>query len=379
LKYLKSTGTDGFKSKGVESLQASYQTIVSRKLRNPSGAYSELNNNVASIETTAFVAKFLGFTKEWIEVDDSNLVDALNFLKKKQDRTGKFEELTGEASDDNEKSEVALTAIVAVAFLENEAYMERFKQVITKALSFIDGKFDATSEGFDLSVAAYALALGKHESAKKFSDKLMKLKQGSEEEEEYWTGGSDTENIETASYALLALAQLEEVAEGRKILNWLISKRSSGGGFIPSKANVIGLQALAEVTEHVYSRNFNLKVIFDERIEVKVLNNNAKEVQNVAINSNEGVSVQLEGTGVAFVQVWQKYLPKNESIESSEYEVSATPTLRGNKMSLRVCVKYTGPGSKSKPTIAEIALPTGYEFNSKVSHGINEMNRFRNK
>lgn len=283
------------KAKGLRSLDMAHQFILSKKLSN--GAYSEWSDQIPNIETTALVAKFLSIVKDWKEINDQDISQALLYLKGQQKRDGKYANNEGAIEDENRiRDEVALTAFTVISFLDNKPYVERHKQAINKALSFINGKFTQIRDSYALSIATYALALGKHESASQFLNELM-TKAVEKGDKTSWEGSS---NVETAAYAVLSFVELERPVEAKNIIAWLLTQRSQTGGFSTPKETVVGLQAIAEIAKTLHSNDFDMNVYFlyepNQVTGFAINNNNAKVVQNVTIPTWEGVSVQVSFT-----------------------------------------------------------------------------------
>lgn len=197
-----------------------------------------------SIWLTAYVAKCFGKAKHWFSLQDKYLSDALEFLKRHQNETGKFPEY-GPISYYNLQTEssvgIPLTAFTVIAFLEQDKlYIERFNETIFKALDYIDTNVASIKDNYALAIATYALALGKHDAAGKLLEQLIDgaILDG---DKMYWekemgakkrTGKtSESTKIEMAAYAILAYVELGKALDAVPIVNWLISRRNSGGGF----------------------------------------------------------------------------------------------------------------------------------------------------
>lgn len=229
--------------KGVEQALETRITEGEKK-----GAFSIWNRKSLapsdSIWLTAYVVKCFGKAKHLISIQDQYLFEALDFLKKHQEDSGKFPEY-GRVSYYNLQSDssegIPLTAFTVIAFLENRDYVDRFNHTIHKALDYIDRKFSNLTDNYALSIATYALALGKHPSAVDFLKELMEktLQEGDsmvhwEKEMDARKKGSKTTastKVEIAAYAILAHVKLGKAHEAVPIVNWLISQRNANGGF----------------------------------------------------------------------------------------------------------------------------------------------------
>lgn len=373
LNYLKAIDrlTDSKKRAGIKNLETGYTFISSKKLSGKdNGAYQLIRGpaSTGNIALTAYVSKYLALTKEWIEIDDRLITDALNFLKKKQGRDGKFtaEALSDEAFPSELSDDVVSTAFVSIAFLENTQYVDRYQTVIDRSFKFIDSKFRSIENNpYALAISAYALALGKNSAAEKFLNKLMEQAK-KDRIGHHWdvAAASESTKVEIASYAILAHVFLEQSVEAKPILDWLTSKRNREGGFFTPKDTIVGLQAVAEMAKHLFSSNFDMDIYFlygepSETINANINEKNKIDYRKFIIPTNEGVSLQANGTGVAYVQVWQKFYLKPEN-RFDRFKIAITKNGNGRKLQLEICIT----GRASKLTVAEIKLPSGYEFNN---------------
>ena len=379
MNYLSATKklTNEFKARGQQTLTAGYQYVLSKKLSgNNYGAYSEWHNSKPDLFTTSWVVKFLSNTKQWVEIDERHITDALNYLKTKQNpETGEF---TGEVENQvAEKSNEDLTADVAISLLENNKYVNKYKSVIDKSLKYLNDQFDSINDSYGLAISAYALALGKHDGAQKFLGKLMERAQNTSDTTS-WVQGSQTpssNDIKTAAYSILALMRLEKSADARNIIAWLISQRNRQGGFLSTEDTVIGIQAMTEAAKRRYSGNFDMDVYFtydepNKFINVHIDNGNANVLRKEIVPSSDGVSVNGNGTGVAYVQVWWNFYEKDPRNVSNDYKIKlSNRKLSDESLNLEFCVKYEGQGSPSL-SVAEINLPSGYEVDEDLSNDL---------
>lgn len=365
LNYLKSINRlrDEKRVVGQECLMQGYQYVLKQKLKSPNaGAYKNWDSGLPDIETTAIVAKFLGVAKQWIEIQDSNIIDALNYLKIKQQRSGSFL-----AVDGTENME--LTATVAIAFLENHpSYVERFKRTIELALSFLSSQFVHVQEDyFALAISAYALALGKNSAAKTFLDKLDDSAIV-EKNLKFWDSGDPSRNVATAAYVILAYETSAHNFKNLEIVKWLVTQRNEHGGFHTSMDTIIGIQAVSKMAEYFHTdRNeMDLYFLYDDaqKEHISMTSDSSYKMDDTTIDlpSIDHVSVQTNGTGIAYVQVWQTYFSRlPESSEKFKIDIKRVQSNQAVDFTVEFCVNYKHQG-KSKMTVAELALPSGYIF-----------------
>lgn len=374
MNYLKNVNklTTEQRTKGQNTLEQGYGYIISLvQTGRDAGSFNSKQGSTGDISVTAAVLKFLSIAKKWMEIDDRFITGAFEFLKGKQSKTdGSFagSELTKEASPSNPDGGVILTAKVAIAFLENTHYIERYKSsVIDKALNFIDGKFENLNDNYAVAISAYALSLGKHGGARKFIEKLSIIFKTTSSEQ-YQNYSSKSKMNEIAAYAILAYVKSDRFLEATKILRWLISRRDGTGSFESTQDTIVGLQAIAEMATLVFSEDFDMDIYFlDEHKlhkNIKINRQNAMELQTLTIPSNDGVSIQGNGTGVAYVQLWQTFFTKEDN-EENNFKV----TIKDGNF-LNVCVSFNGGKKQSGQTIVEISLPSGYEYDDNPANAV---------
>ena len=70
-------------------------------------------------------------------------------------------------------------------------------------------------------------------------------------------------DIEMTSYALLTYATLGKIDECVEMTRWLTQQRNGKGGFLSTQDTVMGLQALARISEILYAKTGNFHVKFE--------------------------------------------------------------------------------------------------------------------
>jgi CD109 antigen len=378
INYMKAIGklTDSFRQNGERYLTHGYQQLLGR--RQGDGSFSMWGEaGAASIWLTAYVAKLLAHTKLLIAINDKNIVDALNFCRSKQLPDGNFPQGTHNYYYMKTKSQadVPLTAFVAIAFLENTDYREQYKDVVDKALGYINSKVAKMSDNFAIAIASYAFALNNH---KETSNLLLELMGNAitENDKTHWnreakqlsTSESPSVNVEIASYAIMALVTAKRSLEAIPIMKWLITQRSSTGGFYSTTDTVVGLQALAMIATELRTENTNMV------INLSYEQNRKKTFtitpQDALVRKHEKmekdtrrISLQASGSGLAFFQVAYRYNARTlESNRRFELIPEVIPNGNSNILHLKICVKFIPDEAsrQSNMALVEVYLPSGY-------------------
>jgi CD109 antigen len=344
-----------------------------------------------SVWLTAYVLKCLGHIRKLININDVHIYDAMNNLASKQNSLGDFADqgpLGNKRIQGGVTSNVALTAFIAVSFLENSLYRDTFQHVIDKALKFVDINAGSLRDMNTIAIASYAFALANHSSAQSFISDL-KSKAIYSEDMMHWENDhsekisesqmSLTLKIETAAYALLAILKTGDETTARLIMNWLVSKRNVDGGFYSTQDTVIGLQALAEIAKIHCSKNLDMKINIDlggqsHVFEIKKSEGVKRQILEIP-SKIKTVSLSATGTGKALVNFWNSYnLPQTITSEFFKVTANVIPDRDGGVFYLEVCVKLLEKGSLSKMVVMEISLPSGYIYDSPLEELMNEHN-----
>lgn len=293
IKYLDATKhlTTKYRDECKKYLEAGFQKLSNFK--NDDGSfnmyqpiYRKQTLYEPNIWLTAYIAKLLAQTKGFYALrsesgytQDKLIVDALRYLKNAQLKDGNFTKQKVHFEPPNDPSEtVALTAFVAIAFMENNEYLQSNKdnaEVVRKAMNYIHSKSSRIKNNYELAIATYAMTLNKHRSMKDFLSLLKRNaiqfnNDNSNNGMMYWnkefskttTAKMDSINVEIAAYAVMALLNADEGFEAIPIMNWLMTQRTSKGGFYSSTDTAVGIQALAMMAERYHTEDTDLDLKF---------------------------------------------------------------------------------------------------------------------
>lgn len=379
MKYLDAIGklTASYKKKGESYLTHGYQELL--KIRLDDGSFSLWGEeDAASVWLTAYIAKILGHTRHYMALDDKDIVKALDFVKEHQN------EQFGNFSDENAydfiyKTEtesqrgMALTAFIAIAFLENTHHVKAYKGTIDKAMAYLSANVVSLKDSVSMAMAAYAFALHKNKNeTKKIFPELENLAiQG--ESTMYWDNGSPSVQVETAAYAIMAYVEVGEAYKAMPIVNWLVSQRQASGGFYATADTVIGVQALAlyATTVHAPQKNVKITLSYERKrhVEFEVDAKNALVLQAKGIKSDaRRFSLNAIGDGYAYFQLSSSYSVNLEDPQKSfEIRADLLPT-NDNVLHLKICASFIANGTQTQSgmTVIEVYLPSGYEYDKET-------------
>ncbi|XP_022108952.1 complement C3-like [Acanthaster planci] len=238
--------------------------------RRSNGSFSVWGSNSAypsSTWLTAFVSKVMCQAREFTFVDDAITCQAMEWLITQTQRDeGYFREIyrvhhlemTGGVQGD-----VSLTAYVLISLLECNCQTVAKNASVANATSFLEGQLIALTRPYAIAITSYALALAGSGKAGRAIQKLKGIAIYDEATNTRHWGSDDSSfgagpkpywysnrpkaiEVETTSYAVLALLQQNEIQYTHAIINWLTNQENYEGGFVSTQDTVIALQALSE-------------------------------------------------------------------------------------------------------------------------------------
>jgi len=176
-------------------------------------------------------------------------------------------------------------------------------------------------------------------------------------------------DIEITAYALLAYSREKDISVGLSIARWLSQQRNSLGGYSSTQDTVIGLQALSEFAELIYSPDIDFTVQLTSSADpsfsetVNVNQQNAMVLQLVEIPNVDGtLTVRANGHGIGMLQVGVSYNVDKAPPESSFDFVLEVIRETNYEIELKACSKWTEEDQKSGMAVMDVGIPSGFEL-----------------
>ncbi|XP_012262615.2 CD109 antigen-like isoform X2 [Athalia rosae] len=384
INYLKSTNqlTQAVQSKALKYLEIGYQQELT--YRHEDGSFSAFGSSDASGSTwlTAFVAKSFGQAREHITIEDRIIKEALMWLTANQAPNGSFPEVGKVSHRDMQGGAakgLALTAFTLIAFLENQDYVEEYRNTINKGVDYISRNLEGLDDVYSLSICAYVLNLAKHpDEDKAFSALESKAMQSDDykwwgkpvptDNKNPWYSLPSSVNVEMTSYAMLTYLRRNMVANAIPIMKWLVSQRNSDGGFASTQDTVIGIYALAKLGEKLSSKDNDFSISFtyegggQNTININSGNNMILQ-KHMLPRKTRQVNVHATGTGFAIIQVSFNY---NLNVTGAWPLFTLDPQVdknsNENHLQLSICSGFvaTKDANESNMAVMEVSLPSGF-------------------
>lgn len=383
--YLKAINqlTPEIEGKAKKYMESGYQRELTYKHKDGSfSAFGESDEN-GSTWLTAFVARSFRQASKHIDVEESVIKQALQFLAKNQAQNGSFPEVGKVSHKDMQGGSgkgLALTAYTLLTLLENKQVHPEFDNNINRALDYLVKNLDNLDDVYAIAITAYALQLANH-NAKNFIFTRLESRAQTDGDSKWWSkpipetdkknpwnDKPNSVNVEMTAYALLAYIEAAPETAAFPILKWLIAQRNENGGFQSTQDTVVGLQALAKLGARFGSGKSDIKLSVHyadgKEANINVDSQNSLLMQSYLLpNTIREVNLTATGNGVCVAQLSYKY-HVNVTGEWPRFtldpQISKTSTK--DNLQLTVCTSFVPMDSSEESNMAvmEVEFPSGF-------------------
>uniref|UniRef100_H0VHV8 Ovostatin homolog 2-like n=1 Tax=Cavia porcellus TaxID=10141 RepID=H0VHV8_CAVPO len=382
LDYLRATKqlTEEVKSKASFFLSNGYQQQLSFK--NADGSYS-IKFLFSIIHKST--EEELQEDEEYVFIDETVQKQTLIWLSSKQKANGCFESdghRSNNAWQTGDEEAVVLTSSIVVMFLE-AGLNSNFPALRNGLFCLEDTLERGVSNGYTQAILAYTFALARKEeqveallqildqSATKIDNMIYWKEEEKDKTDNFpsFIPWASTETEKTC-YVLLAVLsrRTQDLAYASKIVQWLIQRMNSHGGFSSTQDTTVCLLAITSYMKLTFSNDQNtVTFISEESVEIFEVNkDNRLLVQRSELTKADGqYTVDVEGQGCTFIQAILKFnvpLPKKSSGFSLSLGIvknTSADELQTN-FDLTVTLKYTGTHNNPDVVLVDVKMLSGF-------------------
>ncbi|KAG9336131.1 hypothetical protein JZ751_002478 [Albula glossodonta] len=263
---------ESIRSKAISFMVKGYERELS--YQRSDGSFSAFGERDKSGSTwlSAFVLRCFLQARQFISIDAAVISRTVSWLVDQQKPDGSFNEpgrVIHTELQGGLDSSISLTAYTLMALLEDETYKDKYNNVVSKALVFLEAELEkGISSNYSLCLVTYALSLAQRPSAQTALDQLIsraEVNDGVLSWSSADTGLASSwqprsAQIEMVAYTLLSLYSQAKIAEGFTLMKWLSEQRSSLGGYSSTQDTIIALHALSRYTQFSGSEAIDLKI-----------------------------------------------------------------------------------------------------------------------
>lgn len=370
LDYLRRTNrlTPAIKAKATANIESGYQRELTYK--RDDGSFSAFGNSdkAGSTWLTAFVLKSFTQAKQFIDIDQSVVDKATQWLLHRQRIDGSFDE-PGEVHHKPMQGGSArkgtITAYAMIAILSDKNAKRNYSQEISRSEEYIWGQFQSTRNPYELTIIAYALHLADSKYKGSAYRRMMNFAKRTADHT-WWTADlkekeinhtdkqsahffyPNSNDVEMTAYALLTLLARSDLEDALPVLRWLISQQNSNGGYSSTQDTAIGLQALGGLAQRISTTTVSLSAKFNYETDgsarsktIRIGSDNLMVLQrNELPSQTKWVELEATGFGAAVVQVsWQYNLAVSAEQPAFYLNPLLDHTSTENYLQLSICTQ----------------------------------------
>lgn len=207
---------------------------------------------------TAYAVKIFWRAKSFINVDQSFLTNALNFIVTNQKADGTFNNpdlIWDKFLLGGTETGIAYNAFVVMTLIECNPVL--YKQKIIKTMNWILAQSIDDSDTYTLAIVTYTLQLAQYSQRAIYLQRLIGLAKKTNGYV-WWEmrGVSGDPNVhnypnalntEATAYGCLALLLAGQTINAQYVGKWLFKQRNANGGFISTQDTVMAIEALTKL------------------------------------------------------------------------------------------------------------------------------------
>ncbi|XP_035207333.1 ovostatin-like isoform X2 [Stegodyphus dumicola] len=371
LDYLSGIGelNDKIKNRAIRNLNLGAQREM--QYRHADGSFSAFGyrDKEGSMFLTAFVLRSFAQATKYITIDDNVIKQMQTWIISKQQADGCFPDV-GRIFDsglqggvEKEKSQGIITAYVLASLIISGYKNE---SIINPAVSCIE-EDDSKLSPYAGFLYTYAETLaGKTEEARKRISRLRERANVTDGVEYYPNvNGSQSINLETAAYAVLAILKSGgNAADALPIVRYMTQNLNLRGGFVSTQDTCVGLEALSEIAKLIFKDTLDITLTVTGGLEktIKLTEEDKLVVKRNRISEVPSeVKVEATGSGCALIQKTLLYNTKTPPTKNLFYLEVVGNCLDGDckQGEITVIVSYIPAGESSGMSLVEVKMISG--------------------
>ncbi|XP_043193355.1 murinoglobulin-2-like isoform X3 [Amphibalanus amphitrite] len=379
-RYLETTGqlNERQRRQLEHNMKSGYQRQL--RFRRYDGSFSSYGNEdpQGSMWLTAFVVKAFREASEYIEIDETIINKAKDWILKKQNTTGCFprfgELIHKELKGGTERGgEAALTAFVMLALKDIATTTE----LANGFACLEDGLLLPNKTLYSEILLAYTyLNMGQDVKGERLVNKLMSKAKREGDDILYWEGdrdslfgGSRAVDVEMTAYMALSLMHISgkgNMEEAARAIRWINTQRNSNGGFKSTQDTIVAVEALSEFASRTFASDLATSVSVTaggETVQRMVDGDNRllyqeSKVPDLTLPGTMNFDVSPPGC-----VVYQSIFRFSSTLEVPDpaFSLGVAAKKRGRTgYELEVCTSFLRNSGAVDRAILETELPSGY-------------------
>lgn len=327
LKYLRENDLNNseLEEKALEYISKGYQKLLTYEVKSKKGGYSLYGDAPAEPVITAFGLMEFDELSEVYPVEESVLMDMIEYLFDVQNVNGTFDYNSTYIGGAASNNDLAMNAYIIWALSEVTPNDERLE----KSVSYLENKIDGISDNYTLALLANIFANTENKNLANEVLKMINQNIQTSENGAYITSGitdyygtrGKYQNIQATALTSMALTKLNSNEKNNsEFIKFLVSQKDARGSWGTTQGTILALKAI-----NSYSQSSDLK---DQTITVKLndqeqkidIKENALDVYELEfdnVSKENRFSIDMK-KGKLTYEIIKNYYQKYDELEKNE-------------------------------------------------------------
>jgi hypothetical protein len=314
-------------------------------------------NEPQDLKLATYIAQVFIEAHEVIDIGTHSIKKCLEFIKKHQQKDGRFsfkanDEIRNEIGSEQSKTNV-VASLAFLAFIKDKQLHEDFKNESKAAIDYIKLQMQSFATDYEKAIAAYAFALNNDKPAS--NNLITRISRHISSLKNQQNMAMDTEVV---SYIILTKVLLN--LDPQNEVKWMLEQRNVDGGFYSSHDTVLGLQALNAYSKfkNIQQPNLGIKINSQSTLQLTYL----LDERHAAV-SGPSLTAQISGSGYGYTILYRES-DLTKKTQTNYFGMSnEISTVNSNE--IRLILKFSPSSSNiqnSKLVIIKAQLPRGYQY-----------------
>lgn len=327
LKYLRENDLNNseLEEKALEYISKGYQKLLTYEVKSEKGGYSLYGDAPAEPVITAFGLMEFNELSEVYPVEESVLMDMIEYLFDVQNVNGTFDYNSTYIGGAASNNDLAMNAYITWALSEVTPRDERLE----KSVSYFENKIDEISDNYTLALLANIFANTENKNLANEVLKMINQNIQTSENGAYITSGitdyygtrGKYQNIQATALTSMALTKLNSNEKNNsEFIKFLVSQKDARGSWGTTQGTILALKAINSYSQNSDLKNQTITVKLNDQEQKINIKENALDVYELEfdnVSKENRFSIDMK-KGKLTYEIIKNYYQKYDDLEKNE-------------------------------------------------------------
>ena len=327
LKYLRENDLNNaeLEEMALEYISKGYQKLLTYEVKSEKGGYSLYGDAPAEPVITAFGLMEFDELSEVYPVEESVLMDMIEYLFDVQNVNGTFDYNSTYIGGAASNNDLAMNAYIIWALSEVVPKDERLE----KSVSYLENKIDEISDNYTLALLANIFANTENKNLANEVLKMINQNIQTSENGAYITSGitdyygtrGKYQNIQATALTSMALTKLNSNEKNNsEFIEFLVSQKDARGSWGTTQGTILALKAINSYTQNSDLKDQTITVKLNDQEQKIDIKENALDVYELEfdnVSKENRFSIDMKKGKITY-EIIKNYYQKYDDLEKNE-------------------------------------------------------------